>query len=510
MSRMFEPRFLLRATGLTLLIVSATVAAGNDPSLCDAPNEAPDVIVGDLHNVIGWGSVGSVSAFSVGTTSCNVGTCELLWESDNNQHPVIGQGLFRLKDGRFEQVGQSWLKHGFFALSENLCSNDCVDSGFDRLGVNCSDPYDADLNGAQFRLGPKFEVNAYTGEFAYPPTDGDMNGDAIYKRMQVHNDDLDPTLNDGAVYFVEGHYVTADDAAAGNHYNNASYRQVQVSGSSGVYSLSLRGETQRTEPAVVAWARQMKGVRLTKVDVPGDGRFHVAARAVPNVDGTYRYEYAVHNLNSHRSAMAFAVPVPAGGTVTNVGFHDVEYHSGEPFDGTDWASSIVQGPSGPMLQWSTEDHAQNTDANALRWGTLYNFRFDLDLPPALGEATVGLFRPGTPSSVVTQTWVPNPCVQDGTCSAGENACNCPADCTGRTKMELVCDDGLDNDCDDRIDCDDPDCSGGACGQPLATVDERYGACAPVKTERVELPQSCLEEVGERPSAARTPRRPGSN
>jgi len=30
------------------------------------------------------------------------------------------------------------------------------------------------------------------------------------------------------------------------------------------------------------------------------------------------------------------------------------------------------------LTWSTETFAQNPNANAIRWGTLYNFRFDSD------------------------------------------------------------------------------------------------------------------------------------
>ena len=47
------------------------------------------------------------------------------------------------------------------------------------------------------------------------------------------------------------------------------------------------------------------------------------------------------------------------------------------------------------VSWSTETFDQNPDANALRWGTLYNFRFDADVPPTTGEARIGLFEPGT-------------------------------------------------------------------------------------------------------------------
>ena len=85
---------------------------------CTFSGESPDVIVGDLHELSRYGSTGGITGYSVGTVSCNLGSCWLNWISNNAEHPVIGQTMFRLKDGRFEQIGQSWLKHGFTALHE--------------------------------------------------------------------------------------------------------------------------------------------------------------------------------------------------------------------------------------------------------------------------------------------------------------------------------------------------------------------------------------------------------
>src|SRR5262245_37278476 len=102
----------------TLALVMA-LAAGH----ATAQPPGPDVIVGELPNTTNWGATGGVRAYSVGTTSCNIGDTALLWIASNNQHPVIGQNMYRLSNDRFEQIGQSWLKHGFTALQGQVCNN---------------------------------------------------------------------------------------------------------------------------------------------------------------------------------------------------------------------------------------------------------------------------------------------------------------------------------------------------------------------------------------------------
>ena len=47
-----------------------------------------------------------------------------------------------------------------------------------------------------------------------------------------------------------------------------------------------------------------------------------------------------------------------------------------------------------MLTWSTETFAQNPNANAIRFGTMYNFRFDSNRPPQTANATIGFFKTG--------------------------------------------------------------------------------------------------------------------
>ncbi|MBI3845982.1 MAG: HYR domain-containing protein [Planctomycetes bacterium] len=375
----------------------------------------PDVIVGDLQNVQRYGTVGGITAFSVGTTSCNIGTIWLNWMSNTNQHPVIGQNMYRLKNGRFEQVGMSWLKHGFFALSGGLCFGDCQSTDGTHLGVHCSDPYDSGLNGDQSNLGPRWQVNASTGGYPYPPANPATPA-TIGRRLQVHNTDLDPGQNAGALYFVEGQYVTPDDAAANNKNNNASYRRITVSGTpgSGTYNIALTATTQRQKPGIQAWKDNDAAVTIVDTDISSDGRITLGYKVTDNGNGTWHYEWAVYNMNSDRSGQSFSVPIATGVTLSNVGFHDVDHHSNDgvnnvTYDGTDWAFTN----SGGVASWATSTFAQNPNANALHWGSLYNFRFDANTAPTAGNATIGLFTTGSPGSITVATQVPMsgvPCV----------------------------------------------------------------------------------------------------
>ena len=420
----------LHALACCLLAVVAPVRAQTiDPNACD-PGEAPDLVVAEIFNVVRYDTRDGRTAFAFGTDACNLGMCAANFQGSTRDHPVIATNLYRLGDGRFEQIGQSWVKHGFGASADATCSADCVDPlDFTRLGVNCSDAYDATTNGYQPLLGPRFEINPVTGEFPFPATDLGRTGNVLYKRLQVRDADLDAQLHRGARWFVEAQYIARDDAAAGHGHNNVSYREVRVVGPSGAVRLELTGETQRESAAIGAWGALDPAVVETIVDVPGDGRFIVAAKAtlLDGAAGTWRYEYAVHNLDSHRAARAFEVPLPRGVAARNLAFHDVDYHSGEPFSGTDW--SAVAAADGVV--WSTQLFRDAPNANALRWGTLYNFRFDAPVGPAYRDVFLELFRPGEPKRVAARVLAPaiqSACDRDGVCDPGEDCATCLVDC----------------------------------------------------------------------------------
>lgn len=397
-------------------------------ALCATPvMAAPDVIVAELfgenfsfNNVRRWGKLSAgdpITAYSVGTISCNIGTDPVSWDIGSNNHPVIGMQLYRLMNGRIEQIGLSWVKHGFLALDDSLCEPfGCTAPPQNHpdwgkfLFPGCSDPYGANLNGNQPRLGPRSEINVVTGAFSVPFLTSGQSGNTIFKRLQVHDVDIDPALNPGAVYYLEGQYVTQDDTAAGMNHNNVSYRRVLVSESSpGVFELTMTGGTFREQSAIEAWSASDPGVQLETLTVSSDGIFMLASNASDLGNGEYEYEYALYNQDSHRSAGSISIPIGADVTVTNIGFHDVDYHSGDgipfgtTFSGADWTSSV----SAAEVSWACEPFATSENANAVRWGTLYNFRFRANSPPVPGTITVGLFRPGSPSSFTMAGKVPD-------------------------------------------------------------------------------------------------------
>jgi len=354
------------------------------------------IITGTWHS-----SQGGFRAYSAGTTACNMGTVPLEWFANTNRHPVIGQNMFRLaprRNGhlRFEQLGQSWLKHGFCALDNNhgQCTGCQSGLGCNYLQVGCEDPYTATRNAGQSGAGPKYQVNASTGYFPYPPANPPWSG-ALARRLHVPMSDVEADLNPGAQYIIEVQYVHPQDAPSANweaSLNNASYRRMQLT-AVGAFN-SYAGQTVKAQPGIHFWKTMDPQVTLTAFDAPGSGRMMVGSRAYDNGDGTWDYEYAVYNMHFDRGVGTFSVPMPAGAVVTDIEFRDVKYHSGEPYEyeGTEghWPVTIAEG----TITWTTpQTYDENVNSNAIRWGTVYNFRFTANAEPEVGEAKLIAFNP---------------------------------------------------------------------------------------------------------------------
>jgi hypothetical protein len=389
----------------------------------------PDVIVGDLNGLSqpDTAAAGTQVGISVGTDSCNNGQVDLDWfQTPNNDHPVIPQNLYRMSGGatndeRFEQIGQSNVKHAFTALMDNICGFGCNGVGGTHLGSGCSDPYVVSLNsgGSSHNLGSRAWINPFTGAFprgdsATPPNSHTGHShNSVSHRMLVEINDLNTTLNPGATYYAEAQYITPHEyvwcqAHPGqcNMYNNVSYRRYNVSGTTGPFTFPTGGfTTVRTRAAITAWTGAT--INQFEPDPGNDGIGFVAYKVTNPSAGVWHYEYAVYNENLDRSIQSFSVPLGPGITVTNIGFHAPPQQPGWANDGTVGSAGYSSTPWTPAqtsdsLTWNSETFAQNPNANAIRWGTLYNFRFDSNRPPQTTNATIGFFKTGAPMSAPIQ------------------------------------------------------------------------------------------------------------
>ncbi|MFT3684853.1 MAG: GC-type dockerin domain-anchored protein [Phycisphaerales bacterium] len=384
-------------------------------------SSGPDVTVGNCLDIANYGTQTIngvlVRGFAVGTDAWNIGDRPAGWYNGTNRHPVIGQHMYRLKDGKFEQIGLSWLKHGFASTNSNAFGT-CQPppDGGSQLGVNCSDAYGSGLNGSRSYLGPRFDVNPISGNFTanwstlVGPTPG--GNDVASRRLQVPEADWN---NANSQYWVDTHYVTADDALWGNSRNNLSYRKLSVtSASSGAFD----GGTVQRHAGIEAWPTVDPTVTLVPVDFhevtqtaldPLGGpsqqkqamaRFFVASKVTANGNGTYSYEYAIANINSHRAAKGFRVRTPSGAVISNTGFHAPLYHSGDRIDNSAWQNSSTGGmftsstnmsfPPTMTIPGTTTVVA--TQPNYVYWGTLYNVRFVSNVAPTTGRGEIDLGR----------------------------------------------------------------------------------------------------------------------
>ena len=144
-------------------------------------------------------------------------------------------------------------------------------------------------------------------------------------------------MNPGATYYAEIQYISPDEYAwcqthpgQCNMYNNASYRQFNVSGTTS-FSFSPAASVVRMAAAINAWP----GATIHPIEPePGiDGRAFIAYKVTNPSVGVWHYEYAIYNENLDRAIQSFSIP-GCGITVSNLGFHAPPNHPGFPNDGT--------------------------------------------------------------------------------------------------------------------------------------------------------------------------------
>jgi len=373
---------------------------------------APDLIAGDHQQMSQLGREGDEVGLMLQSVCCNHGDEPLDWHGNPDpRHPFMVFNLYRVSADRIVQVGSSWAKHAPGpATTANACGFGCtVPTDPYTLGIGCSDIYSAGYNGTQSILGPRSEIDPWSGSYDYNTSI--LNGPQgsltpVDRRLRIHDGDLDPSANPDSDLFVEALYIAHDDPNPGD---NMIHEPVTITsgtpGQTWQFSLSEPGQIG---PAILAWSGSTIS-QITPVD-GSDGIAFIAAKAFPldATETTWRYEYAIWNHNLSRHVGELEIPLTPGVQITDPYFHAPEIES-LGYDDLPWQINIESA----AIRWNAPPQ------NPLRWGYLYNFGFTATAAPTDGTLLVtGHDVPGAISAdSLIPGFPPSPLMRRGDCNA---------------------------------------------------------------------------------------------
>ncbi len=370
-----------------------------------------DLAVARVHSPAVLGRSGTfpdgINGLSASVTLCNDGPGVAAWQAAMAEdHPGVTLNLYRVAladDGveRIEQVGTSWVFHGFAALAQSFCASCSGSLGLSALGPGCSTSDAAAVVGDRFWLGPRGEWDPFAGSwsclgswFDGTPVDclRDETGaglDPVAHRLQVHDADL---LVAGASFLLEAAVLSTDDQDPGDDVAHVGVVPLWT-GANWVFSLAAPGQTV-AGPAVQSWGDVVTSASLA----PDDGELLLAVSVTDLGAGAWRYEYALANLSVGRALDA--LEVVAGGAASSPFFGDVDEDTGN-----DWSLETT----GDVWSWSLPEGLPTGEpgGGALTWGVAYGFGFTSDRAPVSGTLALSLSDAGPgPDDVLVDTLVP--------------------------------------------------------------------------------------------------------
>lgn len=333
----------------------------------------------------------------------------------NDQHPYLVWNLYRTNaEGRLEQIGRSGVKHAWLTTNGNCLDPNDHDSHI--LGRGCTDTYGTGNNDTSSDLGPRSEIVPATGVWGRcgsiydPDCNGSQNsgGNGDYdQRLIVREQQISPSLNTGATYLFESWYLAREDI---NIYNS----MATVTGApnwSGSQWSPGGGSGYKLGPAIDRWVDPANpGTNARSAELSnGEGHAKLAVKVKDLGDGTWRYDYAVMNLDyaravtegsapnvrvvSNKGFDSFTVPLPDGAVVSATWFSD-----GDVDSANDWSVST----SGNQAVWTAP-----ASGNTLDWGTLFSFSLTVNKPPVDSHGDLHVAQSGSPASYTLSTLGPS-------------------------------------------------------------------------------------------------------
>jgi hypothetical protein len=389
--------FLLAALTLPALApAQSNTIPGTD---CRLTNSTSPTLFGRRGSAYPNGEVG----ISYTYTMCNPGTVPIPWQAPMlPTHPMFAFMVVRESNGRLEQItdqSTTYVKHAFAAAnSASTCGGTCQTSGTG-LRVNCTDTYGASTNANRFYLGPASEIDPWTGIWnpigsyfdrgdpaVAPPLHADgvrslTSGnfaDPVKNRVTLQEKDLTVP---GRLFYCLHIVVRGEDGDL--HLDNLGHREMSATWNGTTWAFANTATPFRNGSVLDEWT----GAQITWArNGEDDGHFLVAVKTSDNGNGTWHYEYAVHNLDNARGGASLRIPVCPSTAVTGVGFRDTNQNA---LDQWSWSRA------GDELQFAA------TGTNSLDWNTIYNFWFDCDVGPTSGAVAIDQARLGAGALAVS-------------------------------------------------------------------------------------------------------------
>jgi len=321
-----------------------------------------------------------------------------------DQHPFLRWNVYRIHDGRIEQLAASGAKHAFWTINVN-CDLNCGSGRV--LWPGCEDTYGTGSNDTPTYQGPRDEVQASLGlwdscgSFFDPGCTGSQTNNAgqWQHRLLVDSDELD---FDDATYFMDSWYVVQYDI---DIWNTMGYHRINpTQTTNGGYTFGPLGPFTQGPP-LSEWVAPgnsdpMADHQLVVVDsltpdapYPGNmpqGHVRVLVRVEELPGGLYQYRYAVMNYDLDRGIQAFRIPAD-GVQVSDTWMGGPPDELNSPWGGSE---------SGGMLTFSAPP------GEILPWFTLYNFEFVSNAAPANRTLELGLAGADSPGTVSVTTLAP--------------------------------------------------------------------------------------------------------
>lgn len=395
---------------------TAKTTATNPSLLCASnpvwpPDGEVDVLLMNLNNISYLYDVGTDKVVIAPSARLkNIGTADVAWywkftgsflPYNNDQHPYLNWSIYREIDNRFEQIGLSGVKHAFFTIN-SVCS--CP--GGQVLGLDCEDVYGLTNNDDSEHLGPRDEINAFTGVWnncgsffdPLPCTGSQVNQSSQLgqNRMLINKSDLTDAGN--TQMFFQAWYVIRDDI---NIFNSMGYKPIAPTPSGAGWNINEGNASSFKNGAALdnyVTPNSISTLQASQTITTSEGHFTVAVKVIDLGTGLFRYNYAIENYDFDPKFINYHIPMPDSIQFTNGVFVDLE-----------------QGTANSW-QFSRSNNTLNITGNAANqqgWGELYSFSFTSNTAPARGKITIDAATPVLNPSVVANTLIPDTLFNSG-------------------------------------------------------------------------------------------------